>query len=143
MQRLTHSGDTNSLGVRLSPIRRRDVSRSSKSAASVTGRQAERRRRKMSAVAKSFNPNNRQPASQNDDRIRMMKPASNSPLMDGVNSIAVPEDMDGVPGAHSPAPSEDSGEVSATCGDSTFVSYASVVESRLCETAVNAASASR
>ena len=72
-----------------------------------------------------------------------MKTASNRPLMDGVDSVAVPEEMRRRLRGALACAVEDSGAESATRGDSTFVSCGPAVESDLCGTGVNVASASR
>ena len=80
MQGLTDSGVTSNTGVRLSPTRRRDVSRKFQEGGirHRDGRPKDADA-KRARFARSFNPKNRQPASQNDDRIRVIKTASNRP----------------------------------------------------------------
>ena len=87
-------------------------------------------------MARSFNPSNRQPASQNDDRIRVMKTASNRPLLDGVDSIAVPEEIDGDPRAHSPALRKSLAQSRQPAAIQRSFRDGPVVESDLCGTGV-------
>jgi hypothetical protein len=70
MQGLIDSGVTSKPGRLRSPNRRHAVSSIVRTAASVTGRQAERRRRKTSAAPHNCSPNARHPAKPTDDAIR-------------------------------------------------------------------------
>ena len=124
MQGPWHSGVTSNAGVRLSPIRQRDASRSFKMAASVTGRQTERCRRRTSAVASSFNPSSKQPASQIDERIRVMNWASSRRLPGSGDCVVFLEETDGGSTAALTCGSEDHGAGSTARGDSTLGSNA-------------------
>ena len=98
----------------------------------------------MSAVARSFNPRNRQPANQNDDRMRVTTAASNRPLMDGVNSMVAPSlRRRMVPPGALTCDRDGCGAVSATRGDSTLVSSGPMIERDSRGAAVEGASATR